>query len=144
MELVGMPDKQHGTLSVGMDTEDGSKKLKRTFQHFYRYILQVSHLSRVANRGWKPDKQHRGVGCSPDISICCQGWSACGLRTAATAGDMAGDIQSRGTAWMCFEEQILKALHRAEPVCPDRCPAEPWMQPRSFPLGNLVGQASAN
>lgn len=34
MELAGMSDRPHGSLSVRMDTTDGSKKLSMTFQHF--------------------------------------------------------------------------------------------------------------
>ena len=43
-------------------------------------------------------------------------------------GDRAGDIQSRGTALMYLEGQTPVALHRVEPACPGRPPAEPWMQ----------------
>lgn len=40
MELAGMSDRQHGSLSARMDTKDGSKKCNRTFPHFYRYFCR--------------------------------------------------------------------------------------------------------
>lgn len=142
MEPAGTPDVQQGGLSAKIDAKDGSKILNRTFLHFYRYVVQVSRLSRAANRGWNPSKQHCGVECSPGTSICCRGWSA----LLTWLGDTAGDIRSRGTALMYLEGQPM-ALRRAEPACPGRPPAEPWVQawrPEGSQLGKLVGQATAN
>lgn len=147
MELAGMPNRQHGSLSARMDTKDGSKKLNMTIQCFYRYILQVSCLSRMANRGWKPGKHHRGVGCSPGTSICCWGWSARGAHTAATAGgqcwghpeqgdrpDVPRGTDPRGSA------QSGASLSRQTPC--RALDASP--EATSFSLGKLVGRAPAN
>lgn len=49
-EPAEMPNAQHGSSSARMDIKDGSKNLHGTFLRFYRYILQVSRPSRVANR----------------------------------------------------------------------------------------------
>lgn len=117
MELAGMSDRRHGSLSVRMDTKDGSKKCNRTFQHFYRYLCrslaQVGQQTEDGNL-----KTALQAGLSWHIHLC-WGWSAQSrLRTTAMAKGWTGDIQSRRTALMCLEGQTLMVLHGVEPDYP--------------------------
>lgn len=52
MELAGMSDRPHGSLSARTDTKDGSKKYNKTFQHFYTTSASTSaaHLPKQGSK----------------------------------------------------------------------------------------------
>lgn len=116
-EPAGIPDGQHPACQRGLIQRTAAKNSTGPSSIFYRYILQVSRLSRAANGGRKPGKQY----CSLAPPSAAGDGLFVGSAPLPWPGDTAGDTQSRGTAPTCPEGQTPVALCRAEPLQSPGC-----------------------
>lgn len=92
-----MPDRPRGSLSMRMDTKNGSKKLSMTFQHFYRYFCRsLAQVGQQIEDGNLENSTAVWAGVLAPLFA-----AGDGLHRESTAplpwpGDRTGDIRAGG------------------------------------------------